>query len=318
MSRINSQLIIPKLDSNFHESIFFLEIQFRKTPSKEIKEKLINYYIKGVDYYTSTNQKDFSLYFQTKLLNIMKEQDHFEKTVQSKLIEEDYKEKINNILNNTKDASSTINEEIEKQKEKFLFNLSFKKKYKKLKRFNSLKVTSDTKKKLSVSSNIRKESINYAKRTSIDLPIFNTKLNNNINKSYSNSIFSKIDNSLADCDKINTLLIIEYTKKLKQYAKIQMELIDKKTDKYLDYIKINNELNLLYDDIPDKNGEDAKNLKLQIDLNKEEWEKFEKSNINEDNDDKKFQIVDEKIVTDKALDNLCKKINELIKEAENQ
>ena len=175
MSNIHPQLIIPQLDSNFHESIFFLEIQFRKTPTKEIKEKLIKYYIKGVDYYTSTNQKDFSLYFQTKLLNIMKEQDHFEKTVQSKLIEEDYKEKINNILNNTKDASNTINEEIEKQKEQFLFNLSFKKKYKKLKRFNSLKVTSDTKKKLSVSTNIRKESLNYAKRTSVDLPIFNTK-----------------------------------------------------------------------------------------------------------------------------------------------
>ena len=318
MSSIPSQLIIPKLDSNFHESVFFLEIQFRKTPTKEIKEKLIKYYIKGVDYYTSTNQKDFSLYFQTKLLNIIKEQDHFEKTVQSKLIEEDYKEKINNILNNTKDASKTINEEIEKQKENFLFNLSFKKKYKKLKRFNSLKVTSNTKRKLSHSSNIRKESINYAKRTSTDLPLFNNKLNNNINKSYSNSFFSKIDNSLVDCDKINTLLIIEYTKKLKQYAKMQMELIDKKTDKYLDYIQINNELNLLYDDIPDKNGEDAKSIKLQIDLNKEEWEKFEKSTINEDNDDKKFQIVDEKIVTDKALDNLCKKINELIKEAENQ
>ena len=114
------------------------------------------------------------------------------------------------------------------------------------------------------------------------------------------------------------MLIIEYTKKLKQYAKMQMELIDKKTDKYLDYIQINNELNLLYDDIPDKNGEDAKNIKLQIDLNKEDWEKFEKSTINEDNDGKKFQIVDENIVTDKALDNLCKKINELIKETENQ
>ena len=318
MSKLNPERILPKLDDNFHESIFFLEIQFSKTPTKEIKEQLINYYIKGVDYYTSINQKDFSLYFQTKLLNIMKDQDHFEKTIQNKLIEEDYKEKIDNIINNANDASNTINDEIQKQKEQFLFNLSFKKKYNRLKRFNSLKIKSNTKNKLLHNTSIRKDSFQIEKKISSDLPVFNNKLNNNINKTSSNSLFSKIDNTLVDFDKINTLLIIEYSKKLKQYAKMQMELIDKKTDKYLDYIQTNNELNLLYDDIPDKNEDDAKNIKMQINLNREEWEKFDKSENVEENDDIKLNLVDEKIIAKKALDNIFKKINELIKETENQ
>ena len=318
MSKLNPERILPKLDDNFHESIFFLEIQFSKTPTKEIKEQLINYYIKGVDYYTSINQKDFSLYFQTKLLNIMKDQDHFEKTIQNKLIEEDYKEKIDNIINNSNDASNTINDEIQKQKEQFLFNLSFKKKYNRLKRFNSLKIKSNTKNKLLHNTSIRKDSFQIEKKISTDLPVFNNKLNNNINKTSSNSLFSKIDNTLVDFDKINTLLIIEYTKKLKQYAKMQMELIDKKTDKYLDYIQTNNKLNLLYDDIPDKNEDDAKNIKMQINLNREEWEKFDKSENVEENDDIKLNLVDEKIIALKALDHIFKKINELIKETENQ
>ena len=318
MSKLNPERILPKLDDNFHESIFFLEIQFGKTPTKEIKEQLINYYIKGVDYYTSINQKDFSLYFQTKLLNIMKDQDHFEKTIQNKLIEEDYKEKIDNIINNANDASNTINDEIQKQKEQFLFNLSFKKKYNRLKRFNSLKIKSNTKNKLLHNTSIRKDSFQIEKKISTDLPVFNNKLNNNINKTSSNSLFSKIDNTLVDFDKINTLLIIEYTKKLKQYAKMQMELIDKKTDKYLDYIQTNNKLNLLYDDIPDKNEDDAKNIKMQINLNREEWKKFDKSENVEENDDIKLNLVDEKIIAKKALDNIFKKINELIKETENQ
>ena len=41
MSINKKERIIPKLDDNFHESIFFLEIQYKKTPLKEIKEKLI-------------------------------------------------------------------------------------------------------------------------------------------------------------------------------------------------------------------------------------------------------------------------------------
>lgn len=317
--------IIPKLDDNFHETIFFLEIKFRKNPTKEIKEKLINYYIKGVDYYTSTNQKDFSLYFQTKLLNIMKEQDHFEKTIQSKLIEEDQTEKINEILskakNNDDNRKNAINNDFQKQKEQFLFNLSFKKKYNRLKRYNSLKITSNTKQKLAFKS--RKNSEKFGKKNSIDLPVFNNKLNNAINKNNNtntNIIFSKIDNTLIDFDKINTLLIIEYTKKLKHYAKLKLELMDKKTDKYLDYIQINNELNLLYEDLPEKNGEEATNIKNQMKSNEEDWELFNKNEqreyIEKENNFK--DKINEKNISNKILNNVFRKISELIKENEKQ
>ena len=324
MSNLKKERVVPKLDDNFHETIFFLEIKFRKTPTKEIKEKLINYYIKGVDYYTSTNQKDFSLYFQTKLLNIMKDQDHFEKTIQSKLKEEDFKGKIKEILNEAKEnddnGKNALNNDIQKQKEQFLFNLSFKKKYNRLKRFNSLKITSNTKQKLAFKS--RKDSEIFGKKNSIDLPVFNNKLNNVINKNNNNNntIFSKIDNTLIDFDKINTLLIIEYTKKLKQYAKIKLELMDKKTDKYLNYIETDNQLNILYDDLPDKNGEEAENLKNQIKLNKQEWELFDKSEQREDieKENSLKDKINEKNISDKVLDNFFCKISELIKEKENE
>ena len=323
MSNSKKERIIPKLDDNFHETIFFLEIKFRKNPTKEIKEKLINYYIKGVDYYTSTNQKDFSLYFQTKLLNIMKEQDHFEKTIQSKLIEEDHKEEIKEIVSKAKDNDenrrNVINNDIQKQKEQFLFNLSFKKKYKRLKRFNSLKITSNTKQKLAFKS--RKDSEKLGKKNSIDLPVFNNKLNNAINKNNNtNTLFSKIDNTLIDFDKINTLLIIEYAKKLKQYAKLKLELMDKKMDKYLNYIQIDNELNLLYEDLPEKSGEEAENIINQIKLNKEEWELFDKNEQKEDNEKEESlkDKINEKNISNKNLDNVFRKISELIKENEKQ
>ena len=64
MSNSKKERIIPKLDDNFHETIFFLEIKFRKNPTKEIKEKLINYYIKGVDYYTRQIKKIFLYIFK--------------------------------------------------------------------------------------------------------------------------------------------------------------------------------------------------------------------------------------------------------------
>jgi hypothetical protein len=319
MSR--KERIIPQLDSNFHESIFFLEIQFKKTPTKEIKEKLINYYIKGVDYYTGINKRDFSLYFQTKLLNIMKDQDHFEKTIESKMPEIDHSAKIKAIMNKYKDMddiqNNTLNDEIQKQREKFLFNLAFKKKYRRLKRFNSLTVTSDTKNKLAFK--LRKDSLTIAKKSSIDLTTYNNQLIK-INKINNNSLFGKIDNTLTDFNKINTHLIIEYAKKLKQYAKLKMEQMDKKTDKYLGYIQTNNELNLLYDDLPDKNGEDAKNIKNQIKSNSEEWELYvknenenEKDIIKENNLKNKINVNNISNI-DNVLNNSLKKMKELIKE----
>ena len=320
MSNLKKDKIIPKLDDNFQQSIFFLEIKFRITPTKEIKEKLIDYYIKGVDFYTSTNQKDFSLYFQTKLLNIMKEQDHFEKTIENKLVEKDQKEKINFLLNKAKEMNTTpkntINNEIQKQEDQFLFNLAQKKKQKKYKRFNSLKINNNTQNKLAFRS--RKESAKLEKKGSLDLPGFNNKLNNP-NKINNNPIFSKIDNALIDFDKINTLIIIEYSKKLKQFAKLKMELMDKKTDKYLSYIQTNNELNLLYDDLPDKNGEDALNIKTQINLNKEEWETYNKNEESKDIEKENYlkQKINDKNIVDNILDNAVKKLNELIKDNEN-
>ena len=252
----------------------------------------------------------------------MKEQDHFEKTIQNKLIEEDHREKINEILSKAKDnddnGKNAINNDIQKQKEQFLFNLSFKKKYNRLKRFNSLTIKSNTKQKLAFKS--RKDSEKLGKKNSIDLPVFNNKLNNVINKNNNNTIFSKIDNTLIDFDKINTLLIIEYTKKLKQYAKLKLELMDKKTDKYLNYIQIDNELNLLYEDLPEKNGEEAENIKSQIKINKEEWELFEQNEEKEDieKENSLKDKINEKTISNKILDNVFRKINELIKENEKQ
>ena len=135
-----------------------------------------------------------------------------------------------------------------------------------------------------------------------------------------NTLFSKIDNTLIDFDKINTLLIIEYTKKLKQYAKLKLELMDKKTDKYLNYIQIDNELNLLYEDLPEKNGEEAENIKSQIKINKDEWELFDKNEQKEDieKENNLKEKINEKNISNKILDNVFRKINELIKENEKQ
>jgi len=329
MSNKKKQRIIPVLDDNFHESIFFLEIQYKKTPVKEIKDKLINYYIKGVDYYTGTNHKDFSLYFQTKLLNIMKEQDHFERTVEAKVKEENFSEKINEMLNKTKNIytfqKSTIDDEIQKQKDQFLFNLSFKKKYKKLRKYNSFRVS--TNKKDFNLNNSRKDSTKVGKKNSLDLTNFikNNKSNNinkNNNKNNNNSLFSKIDNTLADFDKLNTLLIIEYMKRLKQFSKMQLESSDKKINEYMKYSQIDNELNLLYEGLPEKDGEDGENIKKQIDDNRDGWKLFEKENNNEDiiKENKLKEIINKDNITnlDKVLDNTLKKMNELIKDNQKQ
>ena len=328
MSNKTKQRIIPVLDDNFHESIFFLEIQYKKTPVKEIKDKLINYYIKGVDYYTSTNHKDFSLYFQTKLLNIMKEQDHFERTIEAKMKEENLTEKINEMVNKAKNIDTfqknTIDDEIQKQKDQFLFNLSFKKKYKKLRKYNSFRV-SVNKKEFNLNS--RKDSSKVAKKSSLDLTNFiknnkSNSTNKSNNKNNNNSLFSKIDNTLVDFDKLNTLSIIEYVKRLNLFSKLQMESSDKKISEYMKYIQIDNELNLLYEGLPDKDNEDGENIKKQIDENRDGWKLFEKENNNEDiiKENKLKETVNKKNIAnlDKVLDNAFKKMNELINDNKKQ
>jgi hypothetical protein len=320
MSNKKKERIIPKLDENFHESIFFLEIQYKKTPLKEIKEKLINYYIKGVDYYTGNNQKDFSLYFQTKLLNIMKEQDHFEKTIKSKLKEEDTKAKIKEILEKANDVDlikkNTINTDLQKQKEQFLFNLSYKKRLRRrtLKRFKTLKVMRDTKNKMS-----RKLSAvdSFCKKNSLEDVISPQSSNKSNNKN--NTVFTKVDNTVIDLNKINTLLIMEYVKKLKHIEKIELEHVEQKTKKYSDYIQFNKQLNLLYEDLPDKNSEEAENIKRQININEEKWDKYDKESnnkdiINKDNNLKNKINVKDIPNIDKVLDAIIKKMNELVKD----
>jgi hypothetical protein len=320
MSNKKKERIIPKLDENFHESIFFLEIQYKKTPLKEIKEKLINYYIKGVDYYTGNNQKDFSLYFQTKLLNIMKEQDHFEKTIKSKLKEEDTKAKIKEILEKANDVDlikkNTINTDLQKQKEQFLFNLSYKKRLRRrtLKRFKTLKVMRDTKNKMS-----RKLSAvdSFCKKNSLEDVISPKSSNKSNNKN--NTVFTKVDNTVIDLNKINTLLIMEYVKKLKHIEKMELEHVEQKTKKYSDYIQFNKQLNLLYEDLPDKNSEEAENIKSQININEEEWDKYDKESnikdiINKDNNLKNKINVKDIPNIDKVLDAIIKKMNELVKD----
>ena len=131
---INEKSIIPSLPPNFHKSLFFTEIQYQTKPSKNIKKYLINLYIQGIDYYSSTKQQDLSLYFQTKLLNLMKEVDYFEKTLSKKETEininidsekKNILSKAENIENN---IYQIIDKEMQEQKNKFLNNLSIKKK----------------------------------------------------------------------------------------------------------------------------------------------------------------------------------------------
>ena len=130
-------LIIPHLPNNFHESLFFSEIQYQENPTKKLRNNLINLYIQGIDYYNSQNKKDLSLYFQTKLLNTMKEIDYFEKTITKKSGEKEKEinsfidEEKQKILEKEKNISDKIdkvlNEQLRGQQNQFLVNLNMKK-----------------------------------------------------------------------------------------------------------------------------------------------------------------------------------------------
>jgi len=322
MPNKKARLVKIRLEKNFHESVFFLEIKYKKNPTKEMKEKLIEYYIKGVEYYNSINEKDLSLSFQTKLLYLMKKEDYFENIINSRnkdLLEEKIeREKAKKILKEEKDIDerqrSIINGEIQKQKDQFLSKLSQKKKNKKLKKVITRRFSYN--KNVQLGNSIR-NSVRIFKKSSLEL----ASMNNKLNKDNSNSIFNKIDNILIDLNKINTLLIIDYTKNMKHYAKFLMDSIEKKTDKYMNYKRVENDLNLLYEDLPDKDADDAKTIKSQIDANRDEWELYEKK---EDEETKGNGSLSEKIsdknlalLSEQLLDNILKKSKELIKENEN-
>ena len=316
--RTIKSLIIPELPPNFHESLFFTEIEYQKNPSKHLKKYLINLYIQGVDYYATTNQKNLSLYFQTKLLNIMKGVDYFEKISSKKFDENDldtliesHKEKIlnqeKNIENN---VDNFIEEQLKGQQDQFLKNLNAKKNLMKFKRINSVNIKRKSiqiNKSALYTNKLKTSQLN--KKVSVDLTSSLIQKENDKNKS-GNTIFSKVENALNGLDRINTLLIIEYTKKLRQYMKNELQSMNERIDKYNEYIKTKNELNLIYEEIEDKNGDEAKSIKEQINLVKKEWEEFNKKNIGENDKYSDIAQIDEKNL-DNFVDNLYKKIEDL-------
>ena len=313
---ILKSLIIPKLPNNFHKSLFFNEIEYQKNPSKKLRRQLINLYIQGIDYYNIQDKKDLSLYFQTKLLNIMKGGiDYFEKLIEKKF--EENKNKINNYIE--EETQRCINQEklmevninkvikvhLKEQKNQFLTSLNGKRKLIKFKRINSVNFKRKT---LQNSLKIKENKIKnfpFLKRVSADISLTEKEKNKN-----TNPIFSKIDNALINLDKINALLIIEYTKKLKQHMKKEIQKMDETIKKYNEYIKIKNEYNIIYDSIEDKNEKDAKNLQEQIDSINKEWEEFNKNNSKYDNTfNNKIELDNNNL--DDLIENLIKKIEEI-------
>ena len=312
-------LIIPKLPSNFHESLFFSEIQYEKNPSKKLKNYLINLYIQGVDYYTTTNQKDLSFYFQTKLLKIMKGTDYFEKISSKKIEENNIDELIESqkekFLNQEKNIDDNINnfiiKQLKEQQEQFLLNLTTKKKLMKYKRKN----TTDIRRKTIQNNNLN----DFSKRTSfkkiskkVSVDLTSSLINNKENEKNKNinNIFSKVENALNGLDRINTLLIIQYSKMLKNYMKKEFQSMNERIDKYNEYIKAKNELNLIYEQFEDKDNDEAKSIKEQIDICQKDWEEFNKKNLGQN--DKYFDMVqlNEKDLNN-FIDNIYKKIEDI-------
>ena len=311
-------LIIPKLPINFHESLFFSEIQYQTNPSKQLKKYLINLYIQGIDYYSAMNQTELSLYFQTKLIDIMKRADYFEKISSKKYIENDFDTLVESrkreLLIHREDIENNwkknIKEQIDAQHKQFSDKLRIKRNLMKFKRLNSVNpVRKSYKSKLSMNSKIS-NLIQLKKKGSINLSTSFRQSVKNKQKS-DNSIFSKIENGLNGLDRINTLLIIEYTKKLKHFMKKELQIMHERINKYNEYMKNINEFNLIYEEIEDKTEDDAKCIKEQIDLYKKEWEQFDKKTI-EDNDVKFSEIVKlEDKNLDNFVDNLYKKIEDI-------
>ena len=309
-------LIVPKLPKDFHKSLFFSEIEYQKYPTKKLRNQLINLYIQGIDYYNIQNQKDLSLYFQTKLLDIMKGGiDYFEKRVEKEFeenkidinnyIEEqmqscfDQEKKIDDNINNV------LKENLKEQKEQLFEKIKSKKKLVKFKRINSVNI-----KRKTLQNSLKFKSTKtkgHIKRVSADINF--ELISNNKNKN-SNPIFSKIENALNNLDRINTLLIIEYTKKLKKHMKNEFQKMDETMNKYNEYIKSKNQLYLIYDSIDDKNEDDAKNIKEQINSVVKEWEEFKLKNSKYDNKNNEIVEFDNNNLDD-FVDNLYKKLEEI-------
>ena len=92
--------------------------------------------------------------------------------------------------------------------------------------------------------------------------------------------------------------------------KKELQSMNERIDKYNEYIKSKNQLNLIYEEIEDKNGDEAKALKEQIDIYKKEWDEFNKKNLGEN--DKYGDIVKlESKNIDDLVDNLFNKIEEI-------
>ena len=308
-------LIIPKLPNNFHKSLFFNEIEYQKNPTKKLRRQLINLYIQGIDYYNIHNKKDLSLYFQTKLLNIMKGGiDYFEKLIEKKF--EENKNEINNYIEEETqrcikqeklmedNINKIIKVHLEKQKNKFLTSLSKKRKLIKFKRINSVNLNQKTlKNSLKLKEN-KVKYIPFVKRVSADISLIEKEKNKD-----TNSIFSKIDNALSNLNKINALLIIEYTKKLKHHMKQEIQKMDETIKKYNEYIETKNEYNLIIDSVEDKNEIEAKNLQEQINLVNKEWEDFNKNNSKND-----YKFNDKVELDNNNLDDLIENLNKKLEE----
>ena len=165
--------------------------------------------------------------------------------------------------------NKVIKVHLKEQKNQFLTSLNGKRKLIKFKRINSVNFKRKTlQNSLKIKEN-KLKNIPFLKRVSADISLTEKEKNKN-----TNPIFSKIDNALINLDKINALLIIEYTKKLKQHMKKEIQKMDETIKKYNEYIKIKNEYNIIYDSIEDKNEKDAKDLQEQIDSINNEWEEF--------------------------------------------
>ena len=309
-------LIVPKLPKDFHKSLFFSEIEYQKYPNKKLRNQLINLYIQGIDYYNIQNQKDLSLYFQTKLLDIMKGGiDYFEKRVEKEFeenkidINNHIEEQMQSCFDQEKKIDDNINnvlkENLKEQKEQLFEKIKSKKKLLKFKRINSVNI-----KRKTLQNSLKFKSTKtkgHIKRVSADINF--ELIPNNKNKN-SNPIFSKIENALNNLDRINTLLIIEYTKKLKKHMKNEFQKMDETMNKYNEYIKSKNQLYLIYDSIDDKNEDDAKNIKEQIDSVVKEWEEFKLKNSKYDNKNNEIVEFDNNNLDD-FVDNLYKKLEEI-------
>ena len=309
---------ISVVPEDFYESIFFSEIEYKNHPSKVLKNKLISLYIQAVDYHTAKNENDISLYFQNKLLHMLQRQDDL---IKVEINEEEQNKKIEEIVNDVKKIekaqNDALNNDMKKQKEKFLGNLYKKKRVQKLKKQYSSKISDKEKEfKFKHIPLLKKNSIDISKK--VNDKILNTYMNIvKYKKKENDSIFDSVDNCLKGFNKINSFLIVEYSKKLKEFAKQRFDLESKAFNKYLNYKGINNDINMLYENCMDEKNDEAKKLKEQIAINQKELDKFNNDCKLEEKIIQKniSKIINSKDIKnlDSVLDDIFNKIQNLIK-----